>query len=158
MRFQERTVKETNRVMESLFRTARAVPEEKRDWKPLDQGRSVLEQLQECAQAPRIFIHALTHHNTDFGEERMARWREERQGWTTLEECEARCQANTEALVELIRGLSDGELDQTITAGGPNGPRELSLADVAMAHHNNMLYHVGQINYVQTLYGDFDPH
>jgi len=158
MRFQDRAIAETNRIMESLFRTARAVPEDKLNWKPLDQARSVIDQLQECAQAPRLFIHALKHRNTDFDEDQMARWRDERQGWTTLEACEMHCKANTEALNALIAELSDAELDETLTAGGPNGPRELSLASVALAHHNNMLYHVGQINYVQTLYGDFDPH
>lgn len=160
MRYQDRLSETTLKTMEILFRTARAVPEDKLTWKPLDRGRSVLDQLQECAQAPRFYLAILNSKALlNFDEKARRQARAERAGWDTLEACERRCQEATRQLCEAICDLTDEDLAMTFTVPGPEGqPRQVTLADFAEAHRNNMTYHIGQINYIQTLYGDFESH
>lgn len=59
MNCQECIITQTRASYDDLFRTARAVPRHKLEWQPLDAGRSVLSQVQECATVPAW--HAAMH-------------------------------------------------------------------------------------------------
>ena len=54
MDYKEFIIAETERATESLFKIARAVPEEWLDWNVKDKARSVIEILRECAQSPLV--------------------------------------------------------------------------------------------------------
>ena len=158
MTYQERVIALTRSAIDTLFRTARAVPADKLDWRPLDEGRSVLDQLQECAQIPlwhARFLQTRVVYPVD--EESFRQELEKRRQWSTLDECERACRDNGERLFAAIRAIPDDELDHMIELPF-NGGMSLSLADILMLHHNNTIYHLGQINYIQTLYGDKDMH
>jgi len=157
MRFQDQIIETTNRTIEGIFRTARAVPEDKLDWKPMDNGRTVLDQIQEVSQAPMWFLTVLEKKaDPKFTPEQFQQAREARQAWDSLDKCEEVCKANSEKLFEQIRNLSDEDLSTPIKFEGSD--REYTLADIALFHHTHLNYHIGQINYIQTLYGDTENH
>ena len=159
MRYQDQVVQMTQRAVETLFRTARAVPVDKLTWKPLDNGRTALDQLQECAQVPLLFKTILEQKKAPEGidEKYFEEARKHRQQWNTLEECERKCLDHSKQLCEIIGKLSDQDLQVKVKLPFAGGV-ERTLADLAMSHYTNTSYHTGQINYIQTLYGDFKSH
>lgn len=60
---------------------------------------------------------------------------------------------NTEKLCEAIRSVPDEKLGEQMKFWGPE---PWSVAGVLNYHNWNMTYHIGQVNYIQTLYGDKD--
>lgn len=157
MRFQDHIIKSTKQSIKGLFRAARAVPEDKVNWQPLDNGRTVIDQLQEVSQAP-LWFSAVLEQKADpkFPDEQWAKAKEMRKAWDSIDKCEAACQENSEKMFELIRNAPDEDLHTTITFEGSDD--EYTLLDVMSFHKNHLTYHYGQINYMQTLYGDFDNH
>ena len=158
MRFQDYVIQTTERAVEDLFRTARAVPEDKLNWKPMDNGRSTLSVLQECAQFPLIAVPMLlTRQMPPFTHDVMVKAIEERSKWETLEECEEICRNNSEELYKAIREFPDSDLQHTIVLPFGGGMVR-SMADIMMMHYWNTTYHFGQLNYLQTLLGDKEMH
>ena len=56
MQHLDQILRMTEHVTNELFKIARAMPVDRQTWKPLENGRSALEQLQECAQTPLFFL------------------------------------------------------------------------------------------------------
>jgi uncharacterized damage-inducible protein DinB len=157
MKTQEQIIQSTHRGMDIIFRTVRAMPEDKLDWKPMDEGRSALDQLQECSWSPNFYRMVLEQKAfPELDENFFEDASKERKTWTSIDQCEAACKANTEKLCAVINTLSNEDLVQTIHI--PSRGIDLSLADIALSHFAHMQYHTGQINYIQTLYGDNDTH
>ena len=158
MRYQDQVIRATSKSVEDLFRNARAMPEDKIEWKPLDKGRSVLDQLQECAQAPIWYVSMLESRKApEFDEDTRKKAGEERQQWKTIDECEKVCGENSERLAELIDTFPDEDLEIMITLPFGDG-MVVSMADVMMFQYWNNVYHIGQLSYIQTLYGDMEMH
>lgn len=138
---------------EEIFRAARKVPADKLEWSPLDHGRSVLDQLQECSQSPDWCSGLMeSRQMPDFNDEFIGAMMAERKQWTTIEECEAACKAKTAKLFEVLETFPESDLDATIQL--PFLDRPMTYAELALIHYWNCTYHCGQINYIQTLYGD----
>ena len=142
----------------SIMRNARARPADKLTWKPLDAGRSALDQIREFAQSPlwvAMILSARKWPDMDPGEweKRMS----EAEAWTTVDKCEEICNANTLQCVEAIKAFPEGEMDKTITLPFAGGI-VMSFAEIMLIQYWNCLYHNGQISYIQTLYGDKEMH
>lgn len=149
MTLKDYMILETEKSLQSLFAAARKVPSDKIDWKPLDNGRSTLDQLQECAYCP-LWVPGLLEKRA-FDPSEFAAYEETRKGWTTIDECEAAAQANMEQFKAAVHSLP--EADYGVEVNLPWG--NYTLAEVMGFPIWNLHYHTGQINYVQTLYGDF---
>ena len=140
-----------------LVRTAQAVPEDKLNWRPLENGRTTLDLLGDAAQRPRFISQLLAEQDTyqlppDF----MAQLRAERQNWTR-EQCLQKLQDETDTLFEQIRALPDEDLARVVTLP-LGGGLTLPLAGWIMMVYRTYISRFAQINYIQTLYGDFEPH
>jgi hypothetical protein len=158
MTVQDHIVTITEHSVESLFRNARAVPADKLDWQPLDEGRSVLSMLAECATVPRFATTILTTGKApEFTEEAMAKSRALRATLKTVDDCEKLCLENTAELYEAIRTFPTERLSETIALPFREG-MTVSMAQIANMHYWNNAYHIGQIAYIQTLYGDKEWH
>jgi uncharacterized damage-inducible protein DinB len=75
----------------------------------------------------------------------------------TLDECIETARRGTSSLCTAIVSFPDGELETEIFlpfAGGIT----MTMADVLLLHYQNMVYHNGQINYIQLMLGDADMH
>ncbi len=142
---------------DGLVRTAQAVPEDKLNWRPLDNGRPVLDLLGDAAQVPQMVSQMLESHG-DFAPSRemFQQMKQEREGWTR-NECIERLNRNTEHLFTLIRALPDEELARLVTLS-LGGGMTMPLAGWIMMTYRTFTNRYAQINYIQTLYGDFESH
>lgn len=154
MKVQQLAAKLNKDACDILVRNAKAMPEDKVVWQPLEQGRSVLNQLQECAVIANFTTHTLNHHtlpemdNEVFGKSMAA--------LDTLDKAIAALETNTTELVSAIEAFPDENLDKTVQL--PWLPTPTSLAEIMMMNYWNSVYHQGQVCYIQTLYGDSEMH
>jgi hypothetical protein len=150
-------IDETARIMDAFFRTLRAMPPDRLEWKPMGEGRSALSQARECAQSPSWGIELLTARKVpEFSQERRAALRAESAGWT-LEDCERVCRERTELLFDAIRAFPEEEMGRTVPMPFACG-RVLTFGEALGLHLWNLSYHHGQVSYIQTLYGDRELH
>lgn len=142
---------------DGLLRTAQAVPDDKLNWKPLDNGRTVLDLLGDAAQTP-LFVIGLIEQKANFqiNREMFQQAAQARAGWTREDTIE-HLNRNTEQMIAAIRALPDEELSEPIhlpMGGGMTMP----LAGWIMMAYRTFTSRFAQINYIQTLYGDFESH
>lgn len=155
MRYQDQVVQMTQRAHESFLKSVRAVPNDKLDWRPLDSGRSALDQLQEVAQAPTYAIPMLV-------ERKVGPWdpvafeqiKAARQGWSVAD-CERVLADNSKRFFEVVQDFPDADLQATLFLPFAGG-FESSYAEIMLYPYWNAVYHLGQVNYIQTLYGDWE--
>ncbi len=158
MRYQDVVIRVTESALSDFFRTVRAVPAEKLEWSPLDEGRSVLDQAQEVAQAPAFFQMLIEKRAfPEFTPEQMEKAMKQRKSWKTIDECEEACRKHSDSFYNLVRDYPDEDLEVMINLPWGGGMVK-SIADVMLFHYWNVLYHTGQVNYIQTLYGDKEMH
>ncbi len=155
MRLQDFIAEQTLLAVDHLFIQARQLPEDKLTWKVMDEGRTPLDQFQECASAPSSYNNIIKGESKEFIDSDHMKRREARLTWVTVDQCEAECRERTATLLETIRGTPDEALFNKVTM--PWG-EEWKLLDVMMMHHWNMVYHTGQICFIQTLLGDKEMH
>jgi hypothetical protein len=158
MRFQDYIIDSIQRAYDGAFKSAKAVPADKLTWKPLDLGRSALDQLQELAQAPGYVTGTIkgepqAGHDPETWEKLLA----ERQAWTTIEACEQEAAKNLGVLFDAIRNCSDERLKETVWLPYDGG-RDFTIQEIVEYPRWNANYHEGQIGYIQTLYGDKEMH
>lgn len=152
---QELIIDMTKSALESLTRTAKAVPEEKQTWEPMEIGRSVQDQLAECVQVAGWFERVLSEKSAAFfTREFIVEERRVRQAMTSAE-IDAQMIPSHERLFKAIQGLSESDLDRTISFRPGYEP---TLREVCYFPLRNLWYHFGQVNYIQTLYGDTEMH
>lgn len=155
MNYKDFIIDRTQQSFESLFRTARAMPDDKLNWKVEAKGRTVIEQLQECATSPHTFIRFLK--DEPVGQELWEALRVEQAAWITIEQCETHAQSNTDQLLETIRVFPDASLYDKVTLPFGDG-YETTYAEVMGYQADHFSYHYAQISFIQTLYGDMAMH
>ena len=142
---------------EGFVRTVGAVPDDKMTWKPLDNGRSVLDLLSDTAQTAGMIAElAQTRGETKPSYEKFAALKAECADWTR-EHAMKTLDENTQKLYEAIDELSEDELAQPVTMEIGAGMTMPLGAWILMANRS-FISRFAQINYIQTLYGDFDSH
>ncbi len=162
MNYQNQIIRLTDETVEGLFRTVRAMPADKLEWKPLDAGRSALDQLQECAQSAgwttgMVQARAMPPMDAAQMGALMETMGAERKAWTTIDACEAVCREKLAEFYAVVRDFPDEDLDLEIILPFGGGMKK-TMADLMVIPYWNMTYHCGQINFIQTLYGDKDSH
>lgn len=155
MNFQQGIAQYTRQAADRMMATIRAMPEDRQVWQVSDTARTVIQQLQECAQAPLWFTEVYRTGRSPFTPERRQADKEERANWEDLDDLERRLRENTEELCQIIENLSDDELEKTVELV-PGWT--VTYRDVSIFHVRNLWYHVGQVNFIQTLYGDMEMH
>lgn len=140
-----------------LVRTFDAVPDDKIAWKPLEQGRAALDLFGETTQ----ICGATARLVASRGEEKIdasvfAQMRTERADWTR-EDAKAQLETYFSQLVSAVESLSDEEMEQLVTLP-MGGGMTLTLGTWSMMAYRTFISRFAQINYIQTLYGDFDSH
>lgn len=142
----------TRETAETIIFVAHATPPDKHHWQPLDNGRSIVAQIVECVLANQKWTGILQSRAwVSISEETFDNALAE---WDTLEKATTQLRTAANALALAIEAVPDSDMAGEITA--PWGPYPLSRC--CLHAYWNMVYHEGQINYVQTLYGDFEEH
>lgn len=147
----------TQQGIRILTNTFTHVPDDKLQWKPLDNGRAALDLYSEATQACGAIARFIL---SDFEEkpsrELFQRLREECAGWTR-ETALATMEANATALVAAIESLTEEQLAAPITLAFGGGTTQ-TVGNWIMIAYRACLARFAQINYIQTLYGDFEAH
>jgi hypothetical protein len=140
---------------DALARNARAMPEDRLTWKPMDAGRTALDMIVECGAIngamPRILE---SRHFPDIPSGWMDGFRAEHD---TPEKALRLLKDGSDALVAAVRAFPATALDDSIRVPFRGG-MDKTYAELMMIPYWNMTYHQGQICYVQTLYGDREMH
>ena len=158
VRLQEQLVRMTQKALDDVCRAARAVPEDKLEWAPQGAARSVLAQMREIAGAAVWFLPIVRDRTVPaFDAHAKRESARAMRGFKTLDACVRAARAGTSTLCEAILALEDEHLDEEIHLPFGGGT-SLAIVDVALLHHNNMLYHLGQINQIQLMLGDREMH
>lgn len=140
-----------NQAVDMFFGAVRKMSPEKQAWKPLDEGRSALEQARELATVPDMFMMHIAPERTP----KYASFEEAMGAGANmdLDTCEAECRKMTSELNEIIAKMTPEQASKKHAM--PWG-MEHSGGEIAGFHYWNTVYHLGQVNYIQTLYGDKD--
>ena len=156
MQYKDQLIRMTQKVADDFVKNVKAIPADKLNWKVEDSGRSAMDIFQEVAQAPTYAVPMLaTRTCPDFNPETFGKMKAERAEWDTVEKCEAKLKQNLNSLFESIRSFPDNELATEIDLPFVEGMRQ-SMADIMAYPYWNTSYHLGQVCFIQTLYGDWD--
>lgn len=151
MKAQDFIADETLRAMESLIHQVTRMPDGKADWSPLELGRDARDQVAECALIGATLVDVIQERKMpEFTPEFMEQYETMKSG-LGLEEAIGMLREKTRAVCDLIREFPDEELENEIPFMGPT---PWSMVRILNMHNWNMSYHTGQVNYIQTLYGD----
>ncbi len=143
------------KAVENLRINFEAMPADRQDWKPLDLGRSALDQVQECAVINGFFASILRDREAPAMD-----WGAYKAACAALDTPDKAVNALTESgsvLAAAIEAFPEDKLAETVTMPFAEG-MVMTFAQVMFAAYWNMTYHTGQIAYIQTLYGDNEMH
>jgi uncharacterized damage-inducible protein DinB len=156
MRVQDYVVRTTQRALNDVLRAVDALPEDKIEWSPNETARSALSQLQEIAISPAFYVSILKEGKVpDFSDHANEKMAEMRASVATLASCRTAAMEQTAELCRLISEFPDSRLDEEITLPFGGG-MVVTMAGLLGLHSWNMIYHYGQICYLQTMLGDME--
>lgn len=155
---QQQAVHLTQQALEGLFRTARHIPADKWEWSPMGDARCAQQQVAECALTPVLINALLDGRVLPFADPEFRRRREETMAsLNTLDAAEAAAQEHYPPLYARIEAFTDADLEKTVPVPFGGG-RDVALADLLFFTYQNVVYHTGQVNYIQLMLGDKEMH
>ncbi len=155
MRIQDYSVDVTRSAVDEFFRYAEAVPEDRLDWSPMDEGQSVLALCREIAVTPDWAVQVMEDINLSQEEQEEAG--EEMKSWGSIAQCKEEFEKRFEVWAKLVEDLPDEKLSDTRWLPYEGG-RDFTFLELLDYPRWNTTYHLGQIGYIQILYGDKEMH
>ena len=158
MRYQDQLVRATQKALDDVCRAAQAVPVEKVDWEPQGLARSVLSQMQEVATTSRFLLPVIRDGTMpEFDEHARTEALRTRKSYDTLDKCIEAAKEATAEFCQAVADFPDDRLEEEMTLPFGGG-MTATMADILALPSWNMIYHHGQINYVQLMLGDRQMH
>jgi hypothetical protein len=149
----EYIARQTERMADSLAHFVGTTPADRLVWHPKIEGeattRSVMEQISECVSVNRAFATLI----------RTGAMSIPPGGWPDIafvngSDAQEQLVSSARELGEAIRSMSDEDMSRAYEH--PRGP--ILGENLVLMGYRNMAYHAGQINFIQTLYGDTEFH
>lgn len=141
----------TRQAAQALTQAVEATPDARLAWQPLDQGRSILQQVIDCAIANLKW--ALVLESRTYSRLPRAFGEVAEMTLTNREAAVGRLQETVSQLTAAIDSLTDDEIGRVLSVPAEDGV-DLTMAEACLSAYWNMVHHEGQIRYIQTLYGD----
>lgn len=162
MRFQEQVIRLTQRALGDVVRALEALPPERLAWSPGGAARSALAQAEELAKSADFLLpylsgvaleEAETHAEIkeDPGEKRDPEPSER------LSRLLQGAQESTARFCAAVDALPESSLEEEVSLPFGEGVQFLR-SDICLLHYWNLVYHLGQINYIQLMGGDREMH
>jgi hypothetical protein len=149
----EFVARQTERMAESLAHFIANTPEDKLVWHPkteaASQTRSALEQIGECVSVNRGLATLLRTGELTLP---AGGWPETH--FASGQDAQEQLVTSARELAAAIHALTPEDLSRTFDH--PRGP--VLGENLMLMGYRNMAYHAGQINFIQTLYGDTEFH
>lgn len=138
----------TTKAMTNLIAAVERIPDDKKNWSPMGDARSALDQAAECAILGEGKLLITREWPKDWSFEDYLKQKAElvSQGWPAVKSL---LETNIPKGVEAIKSISDEDLDVVVEM--PWGP--FTLAQLASYPSWNMSYHEGQCNYIAMMLG-----
>jgi len=133
-------------------------PDDRLNWSPSPTARTPLHQVVHAAEAIGN-IHGMIAGGifpVTTTAEADAGFRAQERRFTTREEALALLDAKSDAYVAFLDGMTDKQLDGLMTAPFGLGQVPVRIALSFPVEHT--VWHVAQLDYIQTVYGDHDWH
>ena len=148
MDLSQQTLAQMNRTAAEALAKAAQELGDKITWRPLDKGRSALDQVVECGGIATLGAHVFEKHALPpMGPDTFEKLRQE---YDTPEKALALLTETTERYTRAIEAFPTEKLgDKLMLPFG--GGMEKSFAELGLMSYWNAVYHEGQINYIQTL-------
>jgi uncharacterized damage-inducible protein DinB len=148
-------------VRGNTLQIANDIPEDKYDFKPSPESRSIRQTLVHIAVAPRIQAHV---HKNRFADAGRVPWGELMQG-VAAEEATPRTKAEVIALLtsegetfaSYLENLTDAFLAESVTMPPPLQPASKSRFEMLMSPKEHEMHHRGQLMLIQRMTGQV-PH
>lgn len=158
MNYQQHMTEVTKAAADEAFRYAKAVPADKVEWSPMENGRSVLDICRELAMCPTWCKETIEKVGPpEFSEEAFAAIKKEQEQWKTVADCQNECNRRMDELFKFFGTISDEKLKETKWLPYDGG-RDFTVSEMMDYPRWNFNYHLGQIAYIQTLLGDRQMH
>jgi len=148
----------TQRALDDLIRAVDAMDPESREWVPAATSRSALHQLRELAVSTTLLTKVIksgTGGHLDAHARAVSG--DMLDSVTTYEEARDKTRDGTAEVCSLIANFPDDQLEDDVVLPFGGGIR-LTMADCLGLHYWNLVYHCGQVNYIQTMLGDLKMH
>lgn len=148
----------THQVSGDILMALHNTPDDRLQWRPNLPGaigRSVFEQIAECALVNAVWTLTIRQRglpSTPSDPDFLTSVNQINEA-TTKASLESVLSNITARLVEAIKGVQNRELGTIVRVDAESGGA-LALAQCCFYPYWHMVYHEGQINYVQLLYGD----
>ena len=147
---QKLTADRTRQAAQDLIFATSRVPAERQTWQPLGDSRYVLDMIQECAHVNDRWAQMLRR------DEWYINTREEVEAYNAaildMPSALQMLKDSAERFAQAVEGLSDARLsDDFVTPW-----RTAKVGQWIFHAIWHMSYHEGQIQYIQTLYGDWE--
>jgi hypothetical protein len=158
IRMQAQAAKMTRDAFKALIRTASYVPEDRLDWSPMGSARSVMSQLVECVQfAEGLAVILTAEIMPPLDRDALQKRRDELiERYKTAEAIAELAEARGEELARVIESTPDSRLEEEFKL--PFFERLILGVDLVFLGYWNVVYHTGQINYLQMMLGDTVMH
>ncbi|MCW5934875.1 MAG: DinB family protein [Fimbriimonadia bacterium] len=151
MSAQEYLAETARRMAKTIERTVAHLPEDKREWVPMGSARTAVDMLAECAFYLNFATLTMKGMATTGEGKDMAALQA-----LPFNELVAELHKNAQAYAETIASLTDEQFVQEVTH--PMTGRPTALVNVVNLPAMNLVYHWGQINYMQMMLGDTEMH
>jgi hypothetical protein len=153
MTVQEYVARQTERMTEALAHFIDSTQADRLDWQPPSEGsepcRSAYHQISECVQVNRRFAALLRGEPMPSGSLQTTEI-----AFGSPQEAQEQLLASGRELASAIRALPDDGLAREF----PHPRGVMRGENFILMAYRNMAYHAGQINFIQTLYGDPEFH
>ncbi|MCC6444609.1 MAG: DinB family protein [Armatimonadetes bacterium] len=140
-----------NTATETLLRTASFTPEDKLNWTPGGAARGTLPMVVECGGIYGMFASLLQGQPMHLEEDDAAFMAQ----YKNMDSARAMVQENLGKLIEAMGQVKPESPDKELTM--PWGAK-MTLAEALFFPAQHTQYHIGQINYIQTVLGDTQMH
>ena len=147
---------EFNRAKDRLLKNLATTPDDKLNWSPSPSSRTPLGQVAHSAMAVQGMQGMFTTGVMPFDNiaEADAGWRKAEKEYTTREQVTNLLNKNCDEYCAWLDSLAASKLASTITV--PFG--EFPMSEVITWPADHLRNHAGQMEYMQTIYGDMDWH
>jgi len=151
MRVQDYSLDVSRKAAAEFFKYAAAVPEDRLDWSPMGEGQSVISMCREIAMTPDWAFEVM--NGVERSPEEQSAAFEESKSWTSVDQCIGEFEKRFVRWEKFVKELPDERLSETRWLPYEGG-RDFTFFELLDYPRWNTTYHLGQVAYVQILYGD----
>ncbi|MCS6962291.1 MAG: DinB family protein [Deltaproteobacteria bacterium] len=144
----------TLKALKEFIAYASKTSDDKVNWKPSETARSVIEISQECLALANLLVVSAKENFSTLTEEKWQAEMNKAKGFTSLNDVLRQLRLKTNSLLRVFERFPPGKWSTTVKTGWG----KMSIFEILWMHHNHLTYHLGQIAYIQTIYGDLEMH